>query len=187
MRAGAYCPSRERSGRRVERTPSTVTMMTKIVPTQTFWTTEESLWTTEAVGRRSPNAEWPKPPTTATLPCVLNKPSKGSTLERGALGHRQALVASPVGRRAFRTHRPLRWSPAAGLCCMHRVAVSIAAVRVGAAQARPVVEKVASCEPRYAAPTQLHARLPSQSRRACATAVFADACYDTFRPCSTST
>ena len=164
LRAGAYRPSRERSGRRVERTPSTVTMMTKIVPTQTFWTTEESLWTTEAVGRRRPNAEWTKLPTTATLPCVLNKPSKGSTLERGALGHRQALVASLVGRRAFRTRRPLRWSPAAGLCCMHRVAVSIAAVRVGGARPvaevrvgadRPVVETAASREPRYAAPTRL--------------------------------
>ena len=118
MRAGAYRPSRERSGRRrVERTPSTVTMMIKIVPTQTLWTTEESLWTTEAVRHPRPTSEWPKPPTTATLPCVLNKPSKGSTLERGALGHRQALVASLVGRRAFRTRRPLRWSPAAGLCC----------------------------------------------------------------------
>ena len=151
---------------------------------------QTTLWTTETVGRRRPTADRARAAsasTTATLPCVLNKPSKGSTLERGALGHRQALVASPVGRRAFRTRRPLRWSPAAGLCCMHRVAVSIAAVRVGAAQARPVVENVASCEPRYAAPTQLHARLPSQSRRACATAVFADACYDTFRPCSTST
>ena len=141
------------------------------------------LWTTEAVGRRRSTAEGsnPNPPTTATLPCVLNKPTDGSTLEGGALGHRQALVASLVGRRAFRTHRPLRWSPAAGLRCMHRVAVSIAAARVGAA--RPVENlKAASCEPRYAAPTRLRACLPSQPRRACVTAVFTDACSDTFRP-----
>ncbi len=109
MRTGAYCPTRERSDRRrVERTPST--MMMPIVVTQL-------LWTTEAVGRRRSTAEGsnPNPPTTATLPCVLNKPTK-------------------------------------------------------------------CCEPRYAAPTRLRACLPSQPRRACVTAVFADACSDTFRP-----